>query len=367
MLATIRSQGRGGAECTDDQPIPSAVEVRIFDPLGDSDWDRLVISHPECNFFHSAAWAKVICQTYGHKSFYLCISDRGKLVALVPFIEVRSPFTSRRGVCLPFADSCSPLVFDKKRSTLVMDEVSKLARERKWKHFEIRGLPLQAFAQPTAVFYGHRLDLRQGSEEVFGRFRTSTRGAIRKAAKSNLDVQVLRTRDSVLQFYRLHVQTRRRHGLPPQPVSFFLNIHENVIKPGLGFAVLARAGVRTIAGAIFFRFAGQALYKFGASDEKFERCRGNNLVMWEAIKFLMQQGSEILHFGRTALDNEGLRRFKQSWGTEEEVIGYYRFNPVTGASMPLRHNVSGLHNKIFSRLPLALNRVAGAMIYPHLD
>jgi hypothetical protein len=31
------------------------------------------------------------------------------------------------------------------------------------------------------------------------------------------------------------------------------------------------------------------------------------------------------------------------------------------------HRDSGLHQRIFGRLPLAFNRLAGSMIYPHLD
>ena len=87
-------------------------------------------------------------------------------------------------------------------------------------------------------------------------------------------------------FYQLHVQTRRRHGLPPQPASFFLNIYEHIIKPGLGFIVLAQRESRPIAAAIFFRFGRNALYKYGASDKRFQEFRANDLVMWHGIQFL---------------------------------------------------------------------------------
>ena len=31
---------------------------------------------------------------------------------LIPLMEIRSSFTGRRGVCLPFSDSCEPLIFE---------------------------------------------------------------------------------------------------------------------------------------------------------------------------------------------------------------------------------------------------------------
>src|SRR3989442_10793821 len=86
----------------------SAVEARLINPLCDSDWDCLVASHPDASFFHSAAWAKVLNKTYGHAPFYLHFTQHGETVALMPMMEVRSPLTGRRGVCLPFTDSCDP-------------------------------------------------------------------------------------------------------------------------------------------------------------------------------------------------------------------------------------------------------------------
>ena len=86
-------------------------EVNVVDPTRDPDWDGLVASHPGSNFFHSAAWAKVLCRTYGHKPISLLLSRNGEPVALVPLLEVSSPLTGRRGVCLPFTDFCDPLFF----------------------------------------------------------------------------------------------------------------------------------------------------------------------------------------------------------------------------------------------------------------
>ena len=150
-------------------------------------------------------------------------------------------------------------------------------------------------------------------------------------------------------------------------MSFFLNIYEHIIKPGLGFIVLARRGSRPIAAAIFFCFGKNALYKYGASDKRFQELRANNLVMWQGIQFLARTGAEKLHFGRTECENDGLRRFKLSWGTEEETIGYFRVDPSGRECLVSAPSDSGFHKKIFARLPLAVNRLAGAMIYPHLD
>jgi CelD/BcsL family acetyltransferase involved in cellulose biosynthesis len=378
-LPTTHHPSEGGPEfevdlrssgiASDREDLDPALEVKMVDPLSNSDWDDLVNRHPGSHFFHSAAWAKVLCKTYQHKPVYLHFFRRSELIALVPLMEIRSAFTGCRGVCLPFSDFCGPLVFDSSESGAVINKISDLARQQNWKRFELRGgresLPPDAVS--AVQFYGHKLSLASSVEQLLARFGSATRRAIRKAEKSGITVDVVGTEVGLREFYRLHVATRRRHGIPPQPISFFLNIHEQIIKMGHGFVALARSGSRVVAAAVFFQHGSTALYKFGASDNVFQAFRGNNLVIWEAIKFLMGRGCKILHFGRASLDNDGLRRFKAGWGATEEMLEYFRFDTRTRSWETAHDCSSGFHTKVFRRLPLALNRLAGAAIYRHLD
>jgi Acetyltransferase (GNAT) domain len=358
----------GDYSFVETKPSGGALQVQIVDPTHERGWDHVVALHRDACCFHTSAWAKVLQQTYGHRPFYLQFFFRRRLAALIPLMEVRSAFTGRRAVCLPFSDACEPLVFDPEAIGLIRDRLISFAYERRWKHVEIRGgksFPLASSS--TTKFYGHRLDLRSGIEELFSRFASPVRRAIRKAERNGVSAEVVRNRQAIADFYRLHAQTRRRHGLPPQPASFFLNIYEHIAKPGLGFVVIAKQGSRPIAAAIFFRFGKNSLYKYGASDEKFQKLRANNLMMWRSIQFLARNGAAKLHFGRTECDNGGLRRFKLSWGTEEETIDYCRVDSSGRKCILAAPPNSSFHKKIFARLPLAVNRLAGAMIYPHLD
>jgi len=345
-----------------------SLQMRILDPVNDPGWDHVVALHRDASCFHTSAWAKVLHQSYSHRPFYLHFSCGRRLAALLPLMEVRSPFTGRRGVCLPFSDACEPLIFDQEMVGFVKDRLVRFAHERRWRYLEIRGSKSLQLAPGSAdKFYGHTLDLRSGAEELATGFASPVRRAIRKAERSGVKAVVARSRAAINDFYHLHARTRRWHGLPPQPVSFFLNIYEHIIKPGLGFIVLAQHGPRPIAAAIFFRFGKNALYKYGASDKRFQELRANNLVMWQGIQFLARTGAEKLHFGRTECENDGLRRFKLSWGTEEETIGYFRVDSSGRQFLAAARPNSGFHKRIFGVLPLVVNRLAGSMIYPHLD
>jgi hypothetical protein len=348
---------------TSEEPL----EMWIINPIQNPGWDLVIALHRDAGCFHTSAWAKVLHKTYNHQPFYLQFSRGRRLAALIPLMEVHSAFTGRRGVCLPFSDVCEPLIFDPEVTGVLKDRLVRFAGERRWKHLEIRGgKSFQSTSSSATRFYGHTLDFRR-PEEMAGRFDSQVRRAIRKAERSNVSALVARSRQAIDDFYRLHVQTRRRHGLPPQPASFFLNIYEHIIKSGLGFIVLARRGSRPIAAAVFFRFGKNAVYKYGASDKRFQEFRANNLVMWQGIQLLARTGVEKLHFGRTDSENDGLRRFKLSWDTHEEIIDYFRVDPSGRQCLPPPRRDSAFHKNIFGRMPLVFNRLAGSILYPHLD
>ena len=345
------------------------VNTTPIDPLTDLEWDRLVATHPNSTFFHSSAWARVLHGTYGHQPFYHRFYRGDQLVAILPTMEVRSAFSGRRGTCLPFTDACEPLYFGKEDpAPAIMDHLREIACSRKWKHFEVRGKGANLPGSiPSVRFYNHILGLRDNPDDLYRQLADPVRRAIKKAEQHGLSAETATDLAAVSAFYRLHIQTRKRHGLPPQPFSFFRNIYEHVIKARLGFVVLTRRGSCVIAAAVFLHAGRKAIYKFGASDVSQQEFRGNNLTMWTAIKTLSERGFETLDLGRTSLANHGLRRFKQAWGTAEQVVEYSKYDAATQSWVTSQDKVAGFHNKVFRAMPTRLNRLAGALLYPHLD
>ncbi|HEU0209517.1 MAG TPA: GNAT family N-acetyltransferase [Candidatus Udaeobacter sp.] len=348
--------------------ITQNYRYRFVDPRVGNEWDRLAETHPDHEVFHSSAWARVLCNTYGHKPFYLHVSDENKTIALLPLLEVAGSLTGRRGVCLPFSDFCGPLLFQAGAEKVLIGELAQLAKAQHWKFFELRsGSSSQTSAVPSTTFYSHKIDLRNGPQPLFDQFAASVRRAIRKALKSLVVAEVCRTPESLSIFYRLHLRTRRRHGLPPQPFRFFRNIQKEIIEQGLGFIALAWAASRPIAAAVFFHKGDRALYKYAASDERYQRFRGSDLVLWQGIQCLCDAGAQTLHLGRTSLDNGGLRRFKLGWSVAEQMLYYFRFDVASNSWLNNQGLPGTWHKKLFGRLPLKLNQLAGTMIYPQLD
>jgi hypothetical protein len=346
---------------------PHSDSVRRIDPLEEANWDARLKTCPAATFFHGTAWARVLQSTYGYTPAYFTMSESGCLRSLLPIMEVTSWLTGRRGVSLPFTDDCEPLWSD----AALFRDLFRMAVEygvaHGWKYLECRGGKLLfAEAPVSTAFHGHRLTLVSNVDALFAGVESAVRRAIRKAERSGVSVEVSRDLDAVRVFYGLHCRTRRKHGQPPQPFRFFRSIHDHVLSQDQGFVVLARYRQVPVAAAVFFHLGKKAIYKYGASDETFQDVRANDLVMWEAIRWYAQNGYEQLHFGRTSLANEGLRRFKLGWGAEEHRIEYVRYDMRTDGFVTADDGASGWHTRVFQMLPSVCGRLAGAALYKHV-
>jgi CelD/BcsL family acetyltransferase involved in cellulose biosynthesis len=343
------------------------MNISILNPIDYLDWDALLLTADRATFFHTSAWARVLSESYGYKPLYFSIIEDGKLAGLIPVMEINSILTGTRGVSLPFTDICHPLADRPAVFQALMERLTQYGQSAGWNHFEIKGG--RAFLGKTtpssAEHLTHILKLGPDENVLQETFRESTRRNIRNAEKAGVEVTLSHTREAIESFYRLHCLTRRRHGLPPQPWSFFSRIHENVVAAGNGFVVMAVHAGKTVAAAVYFMFRDRALFKFGASDRSHQHLRANNLVMWEAIRWLCRNGFRSLHLGRTETKNHGLLQFKQGWRAREGRVVYYRLNLIENVFSAQSSGVSSSY-QVCKILPIPVLKLAGILLYRHM-
>jgi hypothetical protein len=336
-------------------------------PLQNPNWDALLTSRPDFSFFHGSAWAKVLVKTYDFAPHYFFSGPEATPETLLPLMEMDSWLRGRRATALPFTDDCPPLGADRESFAPLFASAVAFGKSRGWKSIECRG-GRDLFAPDTPAslsFHGHSLDLTTGEKVLFENMDGSMRRAIRKAEKDGVTVEFSGSPVAMETFYRLQCLTRKRHGLPPQPLEFFLNIQRYILSENQGTVAIGSHGGRPIAAAVYFFLGGRAIYKYGASDYASQQLRGSNVVMWEGMKWLARQGAKSLHLGKTSRQNEGLRRFKLNLGAREEAVDYVKFDLRQDRFVTETDAIEGWHNRIFRVLPLPLSQAAGRMLYKH--
>jgi hypothetical protein len=366
---TTRSEASGMKRCATHSNCLRTAGVRLarVNPLESAEWDSLLSGNANAGFFHGSAWARVLNETYGHRPCYFCRFDGDRLLDLLPIMELSTIWGARRGVSLPFTDSCPPI----KSSIDVAGDLYAAAmaygKERCWRFLECRGKVGDWPGSSVALaFLGHWIDLTCDEQVLFKRLDPATRRGILKAQSNSVRIGFSTEPAAMLTYYRLHCANRRRHGVPPQPKRFFENITKWVLATDQGVVVTAYVGDKAVAAAVFVHFGKQAIFKFGALDYAFQSLRPNNLVMWAAMRHYRERGLHTMDLGRTSVTNGGLRRYKLNLGAREEAIEYTRYDFKDRRFVSCVDRAETWANHFFRLLPGPVFRLAGELVYPHL-
>lgn len=341
--------------------------IRLIDPLSDPTWDAFVASHPDGSFFQTSAWARLLIDSYGFKPVYCAAFDADKIIAAIPFMEVRDLLRRKTGVSLPFSDHCQPLYDNEAAFNALFNFAVETAETNKWQSLIIYGnAPFKENIQNFSYYYRHLLRLAGDEKTLFGNFRKNTRRNIKRAIKENVEVSFETSFNAIEEFYRLNCLTRKRHGLPSQPMFFFKNIYNTIISQGHGLVALGRYNGNPIAASIFLHFGKKAFFKYGASDKRYNNTCANYLVMWEAIRRYRAHGYNTFCFGKTEVQHKGLLQFKTGWGAEQQVINTYRYNVRKRTFVRSSLKTAGVFKIVIRRLPMPVLKIISLLIYKYM-
>ncbi len=342
------------------------MKIEIINPIIFQDWNKLLQTAEKPSFFHTSNWARVLSESYNYEPLYFTAIEKGKLTALLPVMGINSILTGKRGVSLPFTDECPPISRDTEQFHEIFKKVIQYGKQEGWKSIELRGgNQYLTDTGPSNFFLTHDLALKNNENEIFNTFRASTKRNIKKAIKEGVTVSISNSIDAIKAFYSLNCITRKDHGLPPQPYSFFKNMARHVMAAQNGIVVLASHRNKIIAGAVYFFWGKEAVYKYGASDKTYQNLRANNLVMWEAIKWFSEEGFKSLNFGRTEPEHHGLNQFKSGWGTKQGKLNYYKYDLKKDSFVTESPQIKSSYN-IFNMMPIPLLKLFGRILYRHV-
>ena len=347
---------------------PSATYVYEINPLTDHRWDTFISGHPRSSVFHSTNWLRALQRAYGYEPVVIttCSPETALRNGLV-FCRIKSWLTGKRLVSLPFSDHSEPLADNTTQIDTLLFEMKRRIDVGEWKYVEIRPtcfLPGEQTGLEKSVEYSlHRLDLRLGATQLFKNFhKNCVQRKIRRAEREKLQYEEGRSDNLLKRFYALLLATRRRQGLPPQPLSWFRALID-AFGENLKIRVASKNGL-PIASILTLAHKKSIVYKYGCSDARFHRHGGMALLFWNTIQQAKDEGLEELEMGRSENTNLGLISFKEHWGAVGRSLNYwtYPYSP---------HMTSGAWNKAVLRYvvpacPDAFLSTVGELLYRHI-
>ncbi len=344
--------------------------VYEINPLRDPRWTEFLESHPGASVFHTPGWLEALHRTYGYEPTVLTTSPPdAELTNGLVFCRVRSWLTGSRLVSLPFSDHCEPLVDGDCDLRGLLRSLEEGVKKGKWNYIEIR--PLKSYSlnqlsleRSNNTFHFHKLDLRENTDLLFRKFHKScVQRKIRRAEREGLVYEAGASESHLGEFYHLLRLTRRRHGVPPQPLAWFRNLIDC-----LGEKVtihLASKDGQPVSSILTLTFKKTIVYKYGCSDARYHNLGGMPFLFWRTIQEAKWMALEEFDLGRSDSENSGLVAFKDHLGASRSSLTYYRY-PASRAGLAASDWKLQTAKRVLAHLPDPVLTVAGRLLYKHM-
>jgi hypothetical protein len=156
--------------------------------------------------------------------------------------------------------------------------------------------------------------------------------------------------------------TRRRHGVPPQPLVWFQNL-VRCLGDSVTIRLASKSG-QPVAAMMTLTFRETMVYKYGCSNPVHHHLGGMPFLFWQAIEEAKHAGMREMDLGRSDLDQPGLIAFKDRLGATRSTLTYYG-RPGIGAPVIdgwKRHTARWL----CAHVPDFAWTMAGRAVYRHL-
>jgi len=339
------------------------MRIHYIEDPNDKAWVEFLSQY--CNMatiFHHPAWLETLAGTYRYRPFVISVMDGGSIVTGMPFMEVRLPFSGKKWMALPYTDYCWPLGSSDGWNCLIQ-ELNEVIQARSVSSIEVRWEMPSGYRYQTQDNVLHLLNLISDYSTPRHDFHRMHRKNIRRAERSNVEILTGDGLDYLRSFYQMHIQTRKRHGVPVQPWRFFENLHRYIISRGLGWIMLARHNTEWIAGGIFLQYGKTLTFKYTASYEDRLNLRPNSLIYDRAIQYGYEHGYSTVDLGKSAVDQTGLRDYKKRWGAAEIPLRYSYFCAVRPEKRNLQGKFSPLLKTILQNSPALFTRLFGELFY----
>lgn len=354
-----------------------------MDPRSDPRWDEFVAAHPDGLVYQHSAWLRCLEAEYGRPCVGLCCEGAtGELTGIMPVVATRgvpllrgSSLLGPRISSLPRTPLAGPLARDREATAALVGTAIDMARDANARlQVKRAGADLDGVhpdLHGAAWRASYVVPLPDDPEKVrFGNSRNHSRikWAVNKAHGEGVGVRQADSLADVEAWYGLYLETMRDVLVPPRRLSLFRAMWRELGSRGLMTLYLAERQGAVIGGSIVVGLGRTAFYAFNGRRGSALPLRPNEVIQWEAIHDACRRGYERYDLGEVTGGNVGLADFKRKWGGEEVRLHRYYDHPVEPEPEHEEAGESGsavrrAGERIWTRSPLALTRMAGSLAY----
>jgi len=324
-------------------------------------WDGYLASHPQGSLYHDSRWAALIQTSFGHKSFFLTLSNTARVRGILPLVHLKSRIFGNALVSMPYFNYGGVLADDAQAAEALVDASLSLSQKLRADYVELRqNEPVPGGWPSKSHKVIMQLALPPDPEELWASFKTKLRTRVRRAEKEGFTVHFGK-QDLLDDYYSVFAKNMRDLGTPVYAHGFFQAILDTF--PQNAHIVTVRRENQCIAAGFLLSHRKKMEVPWASSLRQFNHLSPNMLLYWSMLKHSIAQGCNVFDFGRSTRDS-GTYAFKEQWNaTPKPTIWTY---PGGDASnLPDHSPQSAKYQwaaRVWKRLPLSVTNTCGPWI-----
>ncbi|MDD5530247.1 MAG: peptidoglycan bridge formation glycyltransferase FemA/FemB family protein [bacterium] len=312
------------------------MKTRVFDSknLDVDKWNKLLNKSHNSSVFNTPEWAKLYEASFPNtKAVFLATEHNDEFIAGLPIIEIKKigfvsyysmPYGHYGGVIIDTKNADSKI-----QKLELITQFNKLIKKN-WGvvglsdfYGELEECQLEMSGYKKFKYKTQLLNLSDNEQTIWNQLAHSTKSKIKQSKNYEVDVKCISNETEIKDCYKMFEDTSRKHG--ENKLQFTIQFYCNLFYTMNKFLrwTVAKKDNKNIATTIYLVFQDTIIWLASASYTESLKYRPNNALVWDAIKWGCNNGYKYFNFGGSPVSAEGLKKFKESWGTKEESHWFY--------------------------------------------
>jgi FemAB-related protein (PEP-CTERM system-associated) len=286
-------------------------------------WDGFVQRASDATVAHLYDWKRVMERAYRHRTFYMTALEGDDLRGVLPLTLVRTRLLGASLVSMPFLDYGGVCADgDQEAETALVEAAKEIAVAQgavlSLRYLRQPELELPLSQEKVTLF----LELGTSEDALWRRLSPERRNRIRKGQKHGLTVS-FHAAEGLRDFYAPFATNMRDLGSPVHSRTFFQEILAALA--GHSRIILVRYQNQVIGAGLMLLYKGTISIPWLSSVRRFlDKCP-YQILYWEAMRFGIGHGCQLLDFGRSSR-HSGTFEAKRQWSAEPVQL-YWHFYP----------------------------------------
>jgi serine/alanine adding enzyme len=352
-----------------DTPVASSVnnglEVSLACDEDGMQWNDYARNHIVGTLYHDFEWRRLIAKVHGHDCPYLMARRAGRVVGVLPLVQLKSPIFGNYLVSMPYLSAGGALASDDRAAAALMLAGADIGIERGCSHFESRDLSMAAVPWvPRTDKVLMQLELPDSVEGLGKQIGKKLRAQVKRPVREGAITQ-WGALDLLDDFYAVFSRNMRDLGTPVYAKAFFAAILESF--PDAARLCVVRIAGKPVAAAFLIDDGERRDIPWASSLREYGQFSVNMMLYWEVLKDAVERGIRVFDFGRSSVDS-GTYRFKRQWGAEPVPMywHYWLADPEDAPGLTPDNPKYALAISVWQRLPVWLTQRLGPNLVKYL-